>query len=87
MFKHQHMRKITVDGNEYKWIVGKRFIKIQCAEIGFSLIIPEEKSGHAVTKPCSWCGDSRCTHGEKGYAITPVDIRKKILEQKALLNT
>lgn len=77
------MRKITVDGNEYKWIVGKKFVHIKCPEIKFSLIFSKYQTGHAASRRC-WCGSSGCEYAEQGHSITPADIRKIILEQNKL---
>lgn len=78
------MRKIQVNGREYKWMCGRCNVKIACAEESFTKIIPYENIGHHkwVCSECQESSDNRedvCSFAEYVWVVTPKDIRAAIL--------
>ena len=70
-------RKITVDGVEYEYTVGKTFIKVRC----FKEAIP--KIEYAPSKPisvrCECCSEYTTVYEKlEDYAVTPKIIERII---------
>lgn len=71
------MRKINVNGVEFKWIAGGN-VKIQCSERGYSHIVPIQNIGD--TAPSNDQLDGYFTENDWYYYVAPRHIRAYILK-------
>lgn len=72
-------RNLTVDGQKYKWTVGKTHLKVQGFDAVAISAVGTIKSG-----PCS-CGGFSCdVNASVCYSVGPAEVAKFIRERRAL---
>jgi hypothetical protein len=78
-------RTITVDGNDYLYTIGKKYVKVR----GFEAAITESVGQIREYMSGCWCRDPSCGNVEiyNKFSVQPCDIASWIKSQLSICNS